>query len=211
MRSLDFTELTLEQLQQFQRDNTPVVLRGALRELPAWGKWSLGWFKEAYGGSEVEVSLDGAQDGPKKVMPLGEYIASVEQAAAGRPPDECGCTHTSGPVEAAAAAGGVMGSDDSSYLPYLRAWQFDAAHPELMEDLKSPAASAHGADWLARYFLDKLKRLPKHVRCAGRGAQACANRRADAGILAGRHALRDPALVGLRPPGSLSMRGADRR
>jgi hypothetical protein len=32
VRSVDFTELTLEQLQQFQRDNTPVVLRGALRE-----------------------------------------------------------------------------------------------------------------------------------------------------------------------------------
>ena len=59
-------EMTRERFRdEYQRPNRPVVLRDALAEWPASGKWSIPWFRENYGDADVEVSLDGAQAGAK--------------------------------------------------------------------------------------------------------------------------------------------------
>ena len=129
--------------EEYQRRNRPVVLTDALSEWPASSKWSTDFFRTEYGEAEVEVSLDGAQGGVKKHCKLREYIDSFEQLQA-------------------AAAGGAEGDDgtstDEQYLPYLRAWQYEEAHPELSKDFLVPGG------WLRKYFPDKLQQLPQHIR-----------------------------------------------
>jgi hypothetical protein len=70
-------------------------------------------FGEHYGDAEVEVSLDGAQAGPKNICKLRDYIATLD---------------------ALEADGAAHENDSSHYTPYLRAWQYEEAYPELSKD-----------------------------------------------------------------------------
>lgn len=129
--------------EEYQRRNRPVVLSEALSEWPASSKWSTEFFRTEYGEAEVEVSLDGAQGGVKKHCKLREYIDSFEQLQA---------------AAAIKAEGDDGSSTDEHYLPYLRAWQYEEAHPELSKDFLVPGG------WLRKYFPDKLQQLPQHIR-----------------------------------------------
>ncbi len=131
---------------QYQVPNRPVVLTGALSEWPASSKWSIDFFRNEYGDAEVEVSLDGAQGGEKKHCKLRDYIDSFEQLQA--------------EAQEATTADNIGGHANTPdhYLPYLRAWQYEDAHPELSKDFLVPGG------WLRKYFPDKLQQLPKHIR-----------------------------------------------
>ena len=137
-------EMTRERFRdEYQRPNRPVVLRDALAEWPASGKWSIPWFREHYGDADVEVSLDGAQAGAKNHCKLGEYI------------DSLGALRASAAAAAEAAGGeGAL----AHYAPYLRAWQYEENHPELSDDFLVKGG------WLRKYFPDKLQQLPKHIQ-----------------------------------------------
>eukprot|EP01052_Picozoa_sp_SAG31_P003881 SAG31_NODE_154_length_22184_cov_25.917142_3_plen_311_part_00 len=148
--SFPFRDVSLEQFQMYQKRNAPVVLRGAAA---SWGAadWSLEWFKSGpYRNVEVEVSVDGLQDGVKQKMTIADYIESFDGLA----------NSNEQQIGSPASA--------TSYIPYLRAWYFGDSHPELLDAIPLAAsekgqAAAEKAH-LGGFFVDKLKRLPKHVR-----------------------------------------------
>jgi hypothetical protein len=134
--------------EEYQKKNRPVVLRDALAEWPAFSKWSLDFFRESYGDAEVEVSLDGEQAGAKRHCALRSYIDSFGELEAPQPQ----------PAEATQNASRSGEAPSTSYIPYLRAWQYEEAHPELSSDFLVPGG------WLRQYFPDKLQLLPAHIR-----------------------------------------------
>jgi hypothetical protein len=77
-----------EFFEEYYHQNRPVIITGMLDDWPARTKWSLDYFREAYGDRDVEVQMGRESDenyevnGPKhkKLMPFREYVDMVESA-----------------------------------------------------------------------------------------------------------------------------------
>lgn len=108
----------------------PVVLTGAMESWPAFGKWSLEYFKDSHG--DAEVSVDWGSPGPDRWrrMKLGEYIDKFEE------------------YKAEASSSGTA-------VPYLRTWNAVDDLPELREHYTPPP---HFIDGFSR--LDEGARPP---------------------------------------------------
>ncbi|NRR33458.1 cupin-like domain-containing protein [Oxalobacteraceae bacterium] len=75
-------------LQQHYRSNTPVILTGMLDDCPARTRWSLDYFKQAYGERMVEVQYGRSADpdyeknsiAHKRDMRFGDYVDMVRDS-----------------------------------------------------------------------------------------------------------------------------------
>ena len=77
-------------MQQFYRQNRPVIITGMLEHFPARTRWTLPYFAQRFGERTVEVQMNRSADAQyemnsiahKRSMPFGEYVEMIRQIAA---------------------------------------------------------------------------------------------------------------------------------